>query len=179
MADVSVRPAVPADVDEIARIQIDTWRTSYTKVLPAVILDALAPGDLAAGWKAAIETPPNPLHRVLVATEADQRVGFAAFGPDEDAQPNDPTPDTTAAITLLLVEPRWGRRGHGSRLLAAVADTVRPVGATRLVAWVPAADTVTLQFYRAAGWEADGLQRSLDTGEGTVAELRLHASLVE
>jgi hypothetical protein len=49
----------------------------------------------------------------------------------------------------------------------------------RLVAWVPATDTASLEFYRSAGWEADGLQRSLDTGAGTVAELRLHAALAD
>jgi hypothetical protein len=42
---------------------------------------------------------------------------------------------------------------------------------------VPAADTASLEFYRSAGWEADGLQRSLDTGAGSVNELRVHASL--
>jgi hypothetical protein len=47
------------------------------------------------------------------------------------------------------------------------------------VAWVPAADTASLEFYRSAGWEADGMHRTLDTGAGTVGELRLHASLNE
>ena len=34
----------------------------------------------------------------------------------------------TAAVTDLLVEPRWGRRGHGSRLLAASVDLWREDG---------------------------------------------------
>ena len=116
---------------------------------------------------------------MLVALEGEQQVGFAAFGPDADRQPDDPDPERTAAISTLLVEPRWGRRGHGSRLLAAVVDTARAEGIRRLVAWVPAADTASLDFYRSAGWAADGLQRGLDTGAGTVAELRLHAALIE
>ena len=114
---------------------------------------------------------------MLVALEGSATVGFAAFGPDADRQPEDPAPETTAAIATMLVEPRWGRRGHGSRLLAAVADLARADGITRLVAWVPAADTASLEFYRSAGWAADGLQRTLDTGAGVVPELRLHASL--
>jgi hypothetical protein len=48
-----------------------------------------------------------------------------------------------------------------------------------LVAWVPVADTASLQFYRSAGWEADGLRRALDTGGGTVTELRLHTALAD
>lgn len=179
MADVSVRPASADDVAELARIQLDTWRLAYQTVLPAEILQALSASDIAASWHAAVTAPPSLSHHVLVAMEGESRVGFTAFGPDVDRQPADPDPDTTAAISMLLVEPRWGRRGHGSRLLAAVADTARAAGASRLVAWVPVADAASLQFYRSAGWEADGLRRDLDTGAGAVTELRLHASLTE
>lgn len=177
MADVSVRPAIADDVAELARIQLDTWRLAYQTVLPAEILRSLDVDGIAASWQAAISTPPSPNHQVLVALEGAHRVGFTAFGPDADRQPQDPEPETTAAISMLLVEPRWGRRGHGSRLLAAVVDLARIAGANRLVAWVPVADTASLQFYRSAGWEADGLRRDLDTGAGAVTELRLHAAL--
>ncbi len=179
MADVSVRPATAADVTELARIQLDTWRLAYQKVLPAEILQALMVPDIAASWQAAVSSPPSLSHHVLVAMEGEFRVGFTAFGPDADRQPQDPEPESTAAISMLLVEPRWGRRGHGSRLLAAIADLARAGNASRLVAWVPAADTASLQFYRSAGWEADGLRRDLETGAGTVTELRLHAALAD
>jgi GNAT superfamily N-acetyltransferase len=176
VADVSVRPATVDDVPELARIQLDTWRLAYQTV-PPEIQQSLTVDEIAASWQAAITTPPTPSHRVLVATEGAHRVGFTAFGPDADRQPDDPAPESTAAVSMLLVEPRWGRRGHGSRLLAAVADLARAGGADRLVAWVPAADSVSLRFYRSAGWEPDGLRRDLDTGAGTVTELRLHTAL--
>lgn len=177
MADVSVRPATRDDADEIARIQIDTWRIGYRSVLPEPVLDSLDPAAAADVWRSTIAAPPSAAHHVLVAVEGDWRVGFTAFGPDGDAQPEDPQPDSTAAVSVLLVEPRWSRRGHGSRLLAAVADLATAGGITRLVAWVPVTDTASLEFYRSAGWAADGMQRSLDTGSGTVSELRLHTSL--
>lgn len=179
MADVSVRPATADDVPELARIQLDTWRLAYQTVLPEPVLEALNTEQIAASWHAAVSAPPSQRHHVLVAMEGEFRVGFTAFGPDADRQPRDPEPERTAAISMLLVEPRWGRRGHGSRLLAAVADLSRPAGINRLVAWAPVADTASLQFYRSAGWEADGLRRDLDTGAGTVTELRLHAALTE
>ena len=177
VADVSVRPAVIEDAAEIGRLQNETWQQAYAKVLPPPVLQALSAEQFAESWRQAIEAPPSRAHRVLVAQDGAATVGFAAFGPDADRQPEDPDPETTAAIATMLVEPRWGRRGHGSRLLAAVADLARADGITRLVAWVPAADTASLEFYRGAGWEADGLQRSLDTGAGIIPELRLHARL--
>jgi GNAT superfamily N-acetyltransferase len=177
VADVSVRPAVADDIDEIARIQSETWRLAYAEILPPPILLGLSPQSLAAGWLPAVESPPTSDHHVLVASDGPWRVGFAAFGPDADARPEDPHPAATAAVSVLLVEPRWGRRGHGSRLLAAVTDLAVAAGRHRLVAWVPVADTASLQFYRACGWDADGARRNLDTGAGEISELRLHTSL--
>jgi L-amino acid N-acyltransferase YncA len=75
------------------------------------------------------------------------------------------------------VEPRWGRRGHGSRLLAAVVDTIRNDGMTRLIGWIPEGDSVTLDFLTSAGWAPDGLVRALDTGDGELREIRLHTVL--
>src|SRR5689334_23769018 len=42
---------------------------------------------------------------------------------------------TALLINTLLVEPRWGRRGHGSRLLAAAVDLAREEGFTRALTW--------------------------------------------
>ncbi len=80
---------------------------------------------------------------MLVAVEQAEQsylVGFAASGPvdSEALAPDEPAealgPDVVA-VTDLLVEPRWGRRGHGSRLLAASVDLWREDGFTGAVAW--------------------------------------------
>ena len=177
MADVSVRPARRDDAEEIARIQVETWRTAYSSILPAVVLDALSPAEAAAAWEAAIISPPSPRHHVLIAQEQDWRVGFVAVGPAEDLEADDPDPATTAALAPILVEPRWGRRGHGSRLLAAAVDHARADGMTRAVAWIPEADTPSREFLLSAGWAPDGLARALDTGAGELREIRLHTVL--
>lgn len=176
MADVSVRPARADDAVEIARIQIDTWRTAYAEILPSVVLEALDADSVAATWRSAITAPPSPRHRVLMAMEQQWQVGFIALGPVEDAEESDP--DSTAAIAPLLVEPRWGRRGHGSRLLAAATDLAREDGTTRLVAWIPERDTASSAFLTSAGWAPDGVARALDTGAGELREIRLHTSLM-
>ena len=179
MADVSVRPARPEDADELGRIQVLTWRTAYASILPAPVLDALSEEAAAAAWREAVEAPPSPRHRVLVALEQDWRVGFAAVAPAADLEPDDPEPDATAAVGPILVEPRWGRRGHGSRLLAAVVDHARGDGLRRAVAWIPEDDTASRDFLISAGWAPDGLARALDTGAGEVREIRLHVLLDE
>jgi GNAT superfamily N-acetyltransferase len=179
MADVSVRPARPDDADEIGRIQVETWRSAYGEILPAAVLDAITVDDATATWGAAIAEPPGRRHHVLVALEQEWRVGFAALGPADDLEADDPEPDTTLALAVILVEPRWGRRGHGSRLLAAAVDHARADGMTRAIAWIPEGDTASREFLISAGWAPDGLARALDTGAGELREIRLHTSLAQ
>jgi len=190
VADASVRPAREGDVARIAGIQSVTWRHAYRDLLPAAALDSVA-ATAEPAWRRAVLAPPSTSHHVLVALERHGRqewlVGFVAFGPADDpapdgSAPNRPAPDDPAgerAVELgpLLVEPRWGRRGHGSRLLAAALSQARAEGMIQAVTWAPSTDSVTLGFFRAAGWTADGCARVLDTGAGEIRELRLRASV--
>lgn len=182
-----VRPARPEDAGEIARIQLSTWRTAYRRLLPRHVLDQLDEDWMAQQWREAVVSPPSDRHRLLVAVEqADQSylVGFLAAGPpDEAALAPEEEPgalgDNVAAITDLLVEPRWGRRGHGSRLLSAAVDLWRPDGFVTAVAWAYEQDKATSSFLTSAGWQPDGAARSLDVEDLLVPQVRLHVSLIE
>ena len=176
MADVSVRPARAGDAAEIGRIQVATWRWGYRAVLPADVLAGLTEDAAAQAWQAAITEPPSAQHYVLVALEGEHTVGFTAFGPYDEREPDDPD-ERAVAVAALLVEPRWQRRGHGSRLLAALTDLVGADAPTRIVAWIPEADTAMREFLIGAGWAPDGLGRALDTGAGALREVRLHTRI--
>jgi GNAT superfamily N-acetyltransferase len=79
----------------------------------------------------------------------------------------------TGLVSALLVEPRWGRRGHGGRLLAAAAADFRERGLTRGIAWVPETDGASLSFYATAGWQPDGTVRTLDAAGRPLREVRV------
>lgn len=186
-----VRPARLDDVVEITRIQLTTWRVAYRRLLPQHVLDQLDEDWITRRWRDAIADPPTPEHRVLVAVEQQESpgagptsayvVGFAASGPADDTALA-PEEDHTvlagaAAITDVLVEPRWGRRGHGSRLLAASVDLWRTDGFTTALAWTFADDRVTRRFLESSGWAPDGVSRSLDVDDLLVPQIRWHVSL--
>ncbi|MFG2066122.1 GNAT family N-acetyltransferase [Micromonospora tulbaghiae] len=187
MAAGYVRPARPEDAGEIARIQLATWRVAYRRILPRHVLDNLDEAYLARRWGAAVQEPPSGAHRVLVAVEQAAQsylVGFVASGPaDADAlapeEPAEALGSDVAAVTDLLVEPRWGRRGHGSRLLAAAVDHWRADGLTRAVAWAFDADAATRKFLGSTGWEPDGAARALDVDDMLVPQIRLHVAIPE
>jgi GNAT superfamily N-acetyltransferase len=179
-AEVSVRPARPDDAEAIARLQLVTWRAAYRALLPAAVLDDWDEPAAVDAWRTAVVAPPTPGHTVLVALDGAVVTGFAAFGPAELGAGEEPLPGApTSEVTALLVEPRWGRRGHGSRLLAAVADLAAASGVVRLQMWLPEDDEVTARFLAATGWAADGWVRTLDTGSSTIRQVRWHTVLDE
>jgi GNAT superfamily N-acetyltransferase len=165
-----VRPARPDDVGEIARIQLATWRQAYERLMPRHVLAQISEDFLSQRWSEAVTSPPDPRHRVLVAIEQSQQdyvVGFLASEPS----------DGVASIIELLVEPRWGRRGHGSRLLAATVDLWREDGFTSAGMWAFEQDPAMTKFLTSAGWEPDGQTRSLDMDDMLVPQIHWHVSL--
>jgi GNAT superfamily N-acetyltransferase len=194
MAIGFVRPARPGDAVEVARIQLATWRIAYRRLLPRSVLANLDEAWTTDRWLEAIVAPPTGRHRVLVAVEQPDPgsaageaasaylVGFAAIGPTDEAAlaPGETPADLgkgVASITELLVEPRWGRRGHGSRLLSACVDLCRADRFTSAVCWTFVDDQATGRFLESAGWAADGARRSLDVDDLLVPQLRRHTSI--
>lgn len=173
MADAGVRTATRADVAAVADVQLRTWRTAYAGVVPARVLAALSETDAEARWAEAVEHPPTPRHRVLVAVEHDRLVGFAALGPSRD---EDTDPAAAGEVYALLVDVDARGRGHGSRLLAATVESLRAAGCATAYTWLFDLDAATRAFFAATGWAADGSRRNLDMGE-PVGQLRLHTDL--
>ncbi|HJQ48811.1 MAG TPA: GNAT family N-acetyltransferase [Amycolatopsis sp.] len=179
MSTPEVREAVAGDAAAIARIQQVTWRAAFADLLGE---QALAQLDATAEqqWAEAIAHPGTTVH---VATEGESTVGFCVAGPAPHAEvagasgelPADAA--RTGLIATILVEPRWGRRGHGGRLLADAARALRQRGAERGITWVAESDPASLSFFRRAGWDPDGTIRTLDTGERQLREIRLTGDL--
>lgn len=163
----SVRLARTSDVDDVARVQVAAWTAAYAGVLPAEVLDALDPDEIAWEWGRAL-LQPGP-HRLLVALDGEGGVvGAAAVGPSAD-------PDAAGAgeISLLVIDPKHWREGHGSRLLQASVDHLVAGGHREAVAWVPLADEPRRAFLQSAGWGPDTAYRDREVGTDVLREVRL------
>lgn len=181
MATAAVRAATAEDVDAIVRIQSGTWAAAYAELVPPAAIDRLGSAAARAAWTAAVAAGDG--HHVLLAVEGEWTVGFCtvarAEAPEGAVPAAGPTlgPEAWGEVGALLVEPRWGRRGHGGRLLAAAAAALRATGGRYGLAWIPEPDQASRRFYARAGWEPDGGVRALDTGAGTLHEVRVTGSL--
>ncbi|MBV9445561.1 MAG: GNAT family N-acetyltransferase [Streptosporangiaceae bacterium] len=176
-----VRAARESDAAGLARVQVASWRCEYAGIVPEHLLSELT-GDSAVAlwqerWREAITNPPTSRHRVHVAVEDTPRViaGFASAGPATDA---DRWPGTDAELYELRVLPERTRRGHGSRLLHAVVDTLVEDGFHTASTWALEADATLRSFLESSGWAADGASADLDVGV-RVPAIRLHTAISE
>ncbi|HVQ19055.1 MAG TPA: GNAT family N-acetyltransferase [Actinomycetes bacterium] len=168
VADVSVRRARLGDVAAMTEVQLQAWRATPgvptgTEVTPTA-------EAVSRAWERAVIVPPTERHEVWVALLGDQVVGFAALTP---ASEPDLDPGSTTEVLLLAIVPEHRRRGHGSRLLAAVMDAVVSAGQTSAITWVVAQDDQSRLFLEGAGWGVDGAHRSLSDDDDAPIERRL------
>lgn len=172
----SVRRATSADVAGIGAVLERTWRGGYAGLLPPVVLPLLSGAALADAWRSAVTDPPSPRHVVLVARTGGLVVGMVAVAPSRDG-------DADAAdgeVVELAVDPAHQRAGHGSRLLAAAAETLRDKGSRTIRIWTAEVDDVRYGFLVSTGLRPDGARRTLQARDGTeLVQLRLSAVLPE
>lgn len=159
MADRSVRPASIDDAATIAAIQRAVWTEDYRPLVTAPV-EFPDVETLAQQWADAIRNAPSRRFRILVATEGPLVVGFAAVAPDDDDHD---------VIDPLHVSAGRRRLGHGTRLITAIADTSRELGATVLTAWALEGDHPWTNLLADSGFTVSGESRSLDLhGDDTV-----------
>lgn len=169
----SCRLARVTDADAIAHCQIAAWRERYGQSWPPELLASLDHDGVSHEWTRAILSPPDPQVRVLVATDrADTVVGFAALGPASD-------PDLGSGCLEVVaweVHPDSRGRGHGSRLMSAVADTAQSLGAESMSMWLATDEDARREFAAACGWGPDTAHRVRESAgemDAQRAEVRL------
>lgn len=165
-----MRLALPQEAATIAAIQHMTWQAQG--------LLASAPPDeqVELAWRTAIMRPPLAIYRVLVVLDESRTAirGFAAIGPsdDPDCAVND------ALVGEFMIDPQHLRQGHGSRLLNALADTLRADGFVRATWWINTTDDALRSFLAASGWAPDQAHREVGNEQGIKArQIRLHTGL--
>ena len=148
----AVRPARAGDEKECGRLVAAQMLERIRAVNPDYeerVADYLDEGRLAESWQQAIESKDG--ETVLVATESGSVVGFAAYVRDGER----------LEMTVLYVQADARHKGHGSRLLQAIADTT---GEGQLGVWVPKNDEGSVRFYQGAGFGPTPASRELSIG---------------
>ena len=140
---VRIRQAVDPDARGIARVHVDSWRSTYAGIVPAEHLAALDYERREANWHRILA---DRRQNVFVAENRDARIiAFSSGGPERS---NDSAyPAELYAIYLLE---SWQGQGLGRRLVAALADRFISRGWRSMLLWV-LKDNPSRGFYEALG----------------------------
>ena len=165
-----IRLALPADVPQIAALNVRGWRAAYRGQICDSFLDALDSSRQAAGWSRVVV---DPSITVLVAVDSASLIGFCSFLAcrDQDATPG------TCELATLYVDPDRFRTGYGTALVRATIDMARERAFQELSLWVLASNAVARAFYESLAFVSDG-QVKVDSRLGiSVQEVRYRRNL--
>lgn len=141
-----IREAACADVPAIARVHVDTWRTTYPGIMPDEFLANLSYERSEQRWAATL-CAENSHTFVYVAEQDGQVIGFSSAGPV--AHGNVQGFDGELYTIYLLQDRQQG--GLGRKLVRAVAQHFAAEGKTSMMLWMAAANTPARRFYEKLG----------------------------
>lgn len=129
--NITIRQATAVDAPGIARVHVDTWRSSYLGIIPQDFLDGLDAAQRAAMWKEEIVR--EDAH-VLVAEDAGAICGFISGGVLRDGVDVAAQNYDAEIYTLYVLAAAQGR-SVGRELMRALAERLVQDGLLRPVVW--------------------------------------------
>jgi ribosomal protein S18 acetylase RimI-like enzyme len=133
---MKIRPATQSDLQDIAAIHIESWKDSYSEILPAEFLAGQINREFEKHWKE-IEIQNND---ILLVAEGNSLVGFVAVWCR-------PIP----FIDNLHVRPPERSKKIGSDLMKAVAKELINKGHKTAYLWVFESNERAIRFYERLG----------------------------
>lgn len=141
-----VREATHDDVPAIARVHVDTWRTTYRGIVPDLYLANLSYDRRANSWYQILHQAPEDGNFTYVAEdEPNKIVGFANGGMECAGDPA-----YKGELMAIYILQSHQSRGIGRALTRAVAEQLHLSGINSMLVWV-LFDNPACQFYAALG----------------------------
>jgi|GEM_PF-413062 len=155
---ILIRPAASTDATALAAVQVATWRSAYSGIIPHSYLERLHVGRVSRRWHAMLALPrttvwlAEQLHTRPAGSsqsshpESTQVLGFAAAGPEMEGDS-----EYRACLQGLYVLPAFQGQGIGGMLLRTAVAGLISEGYPNLILWVLRANPVTRYYERLGG----------------------------
>jgi GNAT superfamily N-acetyltransferase len=141
-----VRQATHNDVSVMARVHVDTWRTTYRGIVPDELLANLSYKKRENGWYQILNNASKDGNFTYVAEdESGEILGFANGGVERAGDPV--YQGELSAIYILKIHQR---KGIGRELIRAVAQKLSQMEIHSMLVWV-LAENPACRFYEKLG----------------------------
>lgn len=141
---VEIREARAEDASGIARVHVESWRTTYVGTISDSYLSSLSASELEPRWR---ERLCSARSVAFVAETADcEIIGFATGGPREEKEFS----EYDAELYTLYLLRGYQRNGLGGGLFTAVTNELHRSGRNSMLLWVLSSNSAR-QFYERLG----------------------------
>lgn len=129
----------------MARVHVDTWRTTYEGIVSDEYLAVLSYERCQAGWIEHLSNSGSETHAFVVESHPGHVVAIASGGPLRDAWDG-----FDGELYVIYVLKSFQGKGYGKLLVAQVAEDLASRGYRSLVIWV-LKDNPARRFYERLG----------------------------
>jgi ribosomal protein S18 acetylase RimI-like enzyme len=142
---VTIREARVEDAAGIARVHVDSWRSTYAGIVPDTYLANISYERRERRWCDILgNTPSNQYHFVAVNDEG-YVVGFVSGGSERNADPM-----YQAELYSIYLLQEYQGQGIGRQLTYKLVEKFLQSGITSMLLWV-FVDNPACRFYEALG----------------------------
>ncbi|HTM07141.1 MAG TPA: GNAT family N-acetyltransferase [Verrucomicrobiae bacterium] len=142
---VTIRPARGEDAGPIARLHVESWRTTYAGIIPDDYIARFTADERERVWRRILAEEARRECVCVAEDDAGTLVGFVSGG----AERSGAKAFRGELYALYLLQP-FQRRGIGRRLTAALARRLLAAGYDSMLVWV-LAENPAREFYAVLG----------------------------
>lgn len=126
-----IREAVPADAGGIARVRVDTWRSTYRGIMPDRVLDDLSYPEIEEQFLEVLADRHNPPVFYVAENDAGEVCGFSYGGAERSGEMG-----YQGEIYAIYVLKEYQGQGIGLRLLEKSVKGLCERGLFSMMVWV-------------------------------------------
>jgi len=168
----TIRPAAPDDAAIIARVQIETWRTTYRDLIPAAYLADLSIERRTRTHRIHLERRSLSVG-IFVAEAEIGVVGYASCGTSRETD----TADVGELFAIYVLE-RTAGQGVGASLIRRTEAWFQEHRYAHAHLWVLEGNHSARGFYAHLGWIDSGERKDEDIGGVIVREVKYRKTIV-
>ena len=144
---ITIRPATLDDAFGIAKVQVDTWRSTYRGIVPSSFLDNMSYEEGERRWLNHMRNAEVDGKRCFFVAEDEPGhiVGFISGGYNRD---HDPV--YIGELHAIYILQAYHGRGIGRRLVLMLVEALLQMGIESMLLWVFAVNPAR-KFYEALG----------------------------
>jgi ribosomal protein S18 acetylase RimI-like enzyme len=142
---VTIREARIEDAAGMAKVHVNSWRTTYAGIVPDTYLTNLSYAERKNLWHDILSNPSDNKYRFVAVNDEGCIVGFVSDGPKRNGDPM-----YQAELYSIYLLQEYQGHGIGRLLTHKLVERFLQSGITSMLLWVFAANPAC-RFYEALG----------------------------